>query len=204
VAAAVYYPDGEICEMNRPSRNPFADPRAFLRTALRGRRGFHLKAVDYSGPIIPVDVTSFVGFFISAGAVERVGYPDGRLFVYGEDGLYTLALSQSGGRILFAPDLRFDHDCRSIQDGRFRPLWKVYYYHRNLLMLYRRAAGPWFWPAMAVIGPRWLFKTRAHGGERRAFLALLGRAWRDGLAERAPVDHAEILALSRRGDRLSD
>ena len=35
LAAAVYYPDGHICEMNRPSRNPFWHKREFFAT-LRG------------------------------------------------------------------------------------------------------------------------------------------------------------------------
>ena len=203
VAAAVYYPDGGICEMNRPSRNPFWHARAFLRTALGGgRRGFHVSARDYDGPDMAVDVASFVGLFVSRAAVARVGYPDGSLFVYGDDGLYTLGLSRAGGRIRFAPQIRFEHDCSTFAGqkggagGQFRPLWKVYYYHRNLLLLYRLAAGRWFWLVMLVILPKWLMKIRAHSGQRRVFLRLLGRAVRDGLLHRTGVDHAAILALS--------
>ena len=101
VAAAVYFPDGEICEMNRPSRNPFWHWRVFVRTALGGagggggRSGFHITPAAYDGPGMAVDVASFVGLFISRGAIDRVGYPDGRLFVYGEDGLFTLGLSRA-------------------------------------------------------------------------------------------------------------
>ena len=198
VAAAVYYPDGEICEMNRPSRNPFRHRREFLRTLLGGGRGgFHIRPEDYTGPGKAIDVASFVGLFVSRAAVTRVGYPDGALFVYGEDGIYTLGLSQAGGRIRFEPSVRFEHDCSTFagQRGRFHPLWKVYYYHRNLLLLYRLAAGAWFWPAMLVILPKWLLKTRDHSGQRRVFLGLLGRAIRDGLRGRTDVDHAAVLAL---------
>lgn len=202
VAAAVYYPNGEICEMNRPSRNPFWHFREFARTALGGgRRGFHVSAGDYDGPGIAVDVASFVGLFVSRGAVERVGYPDGSLFVYGDDGLYTLGLSGAGGRIRFEPQVRFEHDCSTFagQRGRFRPLWKVYYYHRNLLMLYRLAAGAWFWPVMLVILPKWFSKVGDHSGQRGLFLRLLGRAVRDGVMRRTGVDHDAILALSGSG-----
>ena len=203
VAAAVYFPDGGICEMNRPSRNPFWHPEVFLRTVGLGggRGGFHLKPEAYEGPPQQIDVASFVGLFVSRAAVARVGYPDGRLFVYGEDGLYTLGLSAAGGRIGFLPDIRFEHDCRTLEDdGRFRPLWKVYYYHRNLLMLYRRAAGPvLFWPLLMVVLPKWLLKVRRHGGARRRFLALLGRAVNDGLRRRTGRDHAAVLALADEG-----
>ncbi|RLE20037.1 MAG: glycosyltransferase, partial [Actinobacteria bacterium] len=184
VAAAVYYPGGEICEMNRPSRNPFWHGTEFMRTLFGGRGGFHIRPDAYEGTGRAIDVASFVGLFISRAAVARVGYPDAKLFVYGEDGIYTLGLSRAGGRIRFEPAVRFEHDCSTFagQRGRFRPMWKVYYYHRNLLMLYRLAAGAWFWPVMLVILPKWLLKTRDHAGERRAFLSLMGRAIRDGLA----------------------
>ncbi|MGJ8598298.1 MAG: glycosyltransferase, partial [Sulfitobacter sp.] len=174
----------------------------FLKTLLRlgGRSGFHLDpaAYDTSAPIVPIDITSFVGFFIRAAAVEKIGYPDPSLFVYGDDGIYSLGLRRSGGRIGFLPQVRFDHDCSTLADaGRFRPLWKVYYYHRNLLILYRMAAGWMFWPLLLVILPKWILKARAHGGERAAFFRLLGRAVADGLRGRQDVTHADILALTQ-------
>ncbi|MGX9357546.1 glycosyltransferase [Roseobacteraceae bacterium S113] len=98
VAAAVYLPDGAIAEMNRPSRNPFWHGRAFWRTAARGRAGFHLGPEAYAGAApVPIDVTSFVGFFISRAGIARAGYPEADLFLYGDDGLYTLGLSKAGG-----------------------------------------------------------------------------------------------------------
>lgn len=200
VAAAVYYPDGAICEMNRPSRNPFWHGAEFRRTLLTlgGRGGFHVRPEDYAGPGRSIDVASFVGLFVSRDAIARVGYPDGRLFVYGEDGLYTLGLARAGGRLWFAPQVAFEHDCSTFagQRGRFRPLWKVYYYHRNLLLLYRLAAGWMFWPALLAVLPKWLLKVRDHSGERRIFLRLLAHAVADGLTGRTGRDHARILALA--------
>lgn len=200
LAAAVYYPDGDICEMNRPSRNPFWHWRTFLSSVRLGggRDGFHLspEAYEKTSAPTPIDVTSFVGLFLSREAVARAGYPDGRLFVYGEDGLYTLALSAAGGRIVLHPAIRFEHDCRTLgKDRRFRPLWKAYYYHRNLLVLYRMAAGPvLFWPLLMVILPKWLLKARHHPGVRGPFLRLILRAVRDGLGRRTGTDHAALVA----------
>lgn len=200
IAAAVYFPDGRICEMNRPSRNPFWEKGGIWRTLKGGRNGFHLKPAAYEATqIAPIDVTSFVGFFISRRGLEMAGLPDPGLFLYGDDGLYTLGLSAAGGRIGFDPNVRFDHACSTFDDaqrGRFKPLWKVYYYHRNLLMLYRMAAGWLFWPALLIVLPKWLSKARQHGGERGTFLRLLGHAIRDGLAQRTGVDHATVLAMS--------
>lgn len=200
-AAAVRHPDGRICDINRPSINPFWNRAAFLRTALGGgREGFHLCPADYADEagLRPVDAASFVGLFLSRAAIERVGYPDGRLFVYGDDVLYTLRLRAAGGRIAFDPGLHFEHDFSTIAAGerRFRPLWKSYYHHRNLLIVYREAAGWMFWPALVAVLPKWLSKVRHHSGERRVYLRLLGRAVRDGLSRRTGVDHAGVLAMA--------
>lgn len=197
IAAAVYFPDGKICEMNRPSRNPFWHLSIFLRTVRRvgGRSGFHLDPLDYqSDQPRAVDITSFVGFFISRAAIERIGYPDPGLFVYGDDGIYTLGLRQAGGQIAFQPTVQFEHDCSTFagQRGRFRPLWKVYYYHRNLLMLYRQASGWLFWPLLLVVLPKWILKIRDHAGERRVFLRLMRRAVWHGLCRRTAVEHAQV------------
>lgn len=195
IAAAVYYPDGQICPVNRPGHNSFARCRPF-----------HLPAAAYDGAVQAVDHATFVGLFVSRAAVARAGYPDGRLFLYGDDGLYTLKLSQAGGRIGFFPAIRFEHDCSTFcaRPGRFRPLWKAYYHHRNLLMVYRRAAGWKFWPLLAVIVPKWTLKVRHHPGERRDFLHLLGLALRDGMAGRTGTDHAALLARFGGAGRLND
>lgn len=200
-AAAVYHPDGRICDMNRPSINPFWHMRVLLRTILGGgRTGFHLGPADYAGRATRVvDGTSFVGLFVSRAAVSRVGYPDGRLFLYGDDVLYTLGLSRAGGCILFDPELRFEHDFSTMseEDRRFRPLWKSYYHYRNLLMVYRMASGPFFVLVFPAAALKWLLKLRHHTGERRAFLGYVLRALRDGVLRRTDRSHDEVVALAQ-------
>lgn len=200
IAAAVYFPDGRICEMNRPSRNPFWEKGGLWRLIKGGRNGFHISPLTYKGTAIdPIDVTSFVGFFISRQGLDLAGLPDPGLFLYGDDGLYTLGLSVAGGTIGFDPNMRFEHACSTFDDaqfGRFNPLWKVYYYHRNLLLLYRLAAGWMFWPALLVVLPKWISKTRYHRGARGLYLRLLMRSVRDGLAGHTNVDHDEVIKMS--------
>tara|TARA_R110002072_G_scaffold141386_7_gene286655 strand:+ start:3606 stop:4607 length:1002 start_codon:yes stop_codon:yes gene_type:complete len=208
-SAAVYHPDGRICDINRPSINPFWHRDVLWRTIKgtilgQGREGFHLNAADYTGTRqCPIDGGSFVGLFVSRAAVEAVGYPDGSLFIYGDDVLYTLGLRQAGGQILFDPAIRFEHDftTMTVEDKRFRPIWKVYYHYRNLLMVYRLAAGVWFWFVLPLVVVKWLLKVRFHKGEHLLYLGLLGRAIRDGLARRTSVAHARVLswATPRRG-----
>lgn len=204
IAAAVYFPDGRICEMNRPSRNPFWGWRDFLRTACMGRRGFHLGRETYRARTrTPIDIASFVGLFISRAGLARAGLPEPGLFLYGDDGLYTLGLRRAGGRMAFDPAIHFEHDCSTFaarQNGRFVPLWKIYYYHRNLLLLYRMAAGWMFWPVLPLVVAKWLCKARAHSGDRAVFLSLLMRALRDGLARRIDVPHAQVLGWALRAE----
>lgn len=205
IAAAVYEPDGAICEMNRPSRNPFWSARGFVSLVShvlrgRGRDGFHIPRAAYDADRpVAIDAASFVGLFLSRRALQLAGYPDARLFIYGDDVLYTLALSERGGRICFHPGIRFEHDFTTItaKGQRFVPLWKSYYHHRNLLIVYRRSAGWLFWPALLVVLPKWLMKVRHHQGERRAYLRLLGRAVADGLRTRLDATPAEIQASAR-------
>ena len=213
VAAAVYFPGGDICDINRPWRNPFWHPKVFWATALgtfsfglfgASRDAFHVVPADYAGDQPKaMDGASFVGLFLSRGAIARTGFPDPELYIYGDDVDYTLRLRAAGGRMAFWPGIRFEHDFSTFQGGtqRFRPLWKTYYHHRNLLIVYRQAAGLWFWALLPLVLPKWLLRTRHHAGERRVFLRLLALAIWHGLWRIKGVPHARILALSAVEDR---
>lgn len=199
--AAVRYPEGGICDMNRPWRNPFWHRDTFRDAFLKGREGFHLGPAAYDGDSPrPVDGGSFVGLFLSREALALAGLPDPALFIYGDDVIYTLTLSQRGGKLAFDPALRFAHDCYSVHGGAqvLRPLWKAYYFHRNLLQVYRKAAGPWFWPAMGMILPKWWLRARLYGDDTRHFRRILRRAVADGLRRRNTLSHAEVRALCAR------
>ncbi|MFC2970464.1 glycosyltransferase [Acidimangrovimonas pyrenivorans] len=203
VAAAVHFPDGRVCEMNRPSINPFWHPRAFLRGLRHGRDGYHIPYEAYDGDKpLPIDLTSFVGLFLSRRMIREVGLPEGRLFLYGDDVIYTLRLRRAGFFIDFEPRVRFEHACETFENDQFRvfrPLWKVYYTYRNGLMMYRKAAGPLFWALLPVVTTKWLLAARRyHGADRRAYMRLLRRAIRDAVRDRTDLSHDEVKALARR------
>ncbi|MCW1931509.1 glycosyltransferase [Pararhodobacter zhoushanensis] len=199
-AAAVRHPNGALCEMNRPTYNPFWHKGILLRTLLGGGRGaFHLGPEDFATPgLRAIDGASFVGFFVRAAAVQRRGYPDPALFLYGDDAIYTMGLTKAGHRLGFDPSVRFEHDSStySAADPRIKPLWKVYYYHRNLLILYRIATGLFFVPVLCLYLPRWLLRLRHHRGERGRFLRLFGLALIDGLRRRTDRARAEVLRIA--------
>ena len=205
VAAAVENPDGSICEMNRPSLNPFWHGRVLGRAILglsRGdKRGFHIPDAAYAPGAgqSEIDVASFVGFFVARRAVARIGLPDGGYFIYGDDVTYSLRLRRSGLRIVFDPGLRFAHHCGTLSvDLATRPLWKVYYLSRNGVQMTRWAAG-WFAPlAFGYYLAVWLRKARLYEpGERPLYRRLMWRGVRHGLAGRKGRD-ARAHALSGR------
>jgi GT2 family glycosyltransferase len=198
-AAAVYYPSGKLCELNRPTLNPFWNLRTFFGALFSGRKGFHVTDADFAGTATrPIDATSFVGFFVSRKTVDRVGYPDPNLFIYGDDVLYTLGIRRAGGTIAFDPTLRFEHDCESSRPGRkiYDPVWRAYYHHRNIIFVYRRAAGPLFWLVMPLILARWAMLPREYGDDAPAFRALLRRAIRDGFRNDTSASLADIRAIA--------
>ncbi len=196
-AAAVYYPDGRLCEMNRPSYNPFWHPRKLLRTALgvftgRARGAFHVTDSAYQGAeALPIDSSSFVGFFVRADWVRHLPLPEPGLFIYGDDVLYTLNLTKHGARHRFLPTVRFIHDCSTFQTARrgYHPLWKAYFTYRNGLLIYRMAAGVWFYPVALLKALLWLAAVRHYRNKRR-YLRLWWQAVRDGIRQdlsRAPT-----------------
>ena len=199
-AAAVYYPDGRLCEMNRPSYNPFWHPRKLLRTALgvftgRARGAFHVTDSAYQGAeALPIDSSSFVGFFVRADWVRRLPLPEPGLFIYGDDVLYTLNLTKHGARHRFLPTVRFIHDCSTFQTARrgYHPLWKAYFTYRNGLLIYRMAAGVWFYPVALLKALLWLAAVR-HYRNKRLYLRLWWQVVRDGIREDLSRDPAIII-----------
>lgn len=199
-AAAVYFPDGKICEMNRPSVNPFWNPKVFLRTLFKARDGYHVPYSVYEAQTpTPIDLTSFVGLFLSREMVAAQGYPDPGLFLYGDDVIYTLSLRRRGFRIQFDPRVRFEHDCSTFANDRqrvFQPLWKVYYAYRNGLMMYRAAAGILFWPLMLLVVVKWRLTAGRYGDQRAGYLRLWRRAVCDGVLRRTKATLADVQALA--------
>jgi GT2 family glycosyltransferase len=203
VAAAVRYPNGTLCEMNRPSINPFTDKRVFLRTLMsRSRDGYHIapQAYDASTPT-PIDQTSFVGLFIPRKCVEAIGYPDPNLFIYGDDVIYTISMRKAGFTIAFDPLIRFEHDCMTFNDDakrKFSPLWKAYYAYRNGLIMYRKASGPiFFWPLLCLVALKWTLSSNRYGSEKKQYFRILRAALRDGVLQDTRRSFDAVRALAK-------
>lgn len=190
VAAAVFYPNGTLCEMNRPSRNPFWHFGLFLRTLVQGSRaGFHLPDAAFVSHAkqMDIDVASFVGYFVHRDVMTTAGLPEGGLFIYGDDVLYSLRLRRAGFRMILMPAVRFEHDCGTMGQGFiYRPLWKIYYHCRNGVSIARQAAGPIVFPAALVYYTLVWWRRGRHyeAAERRLYTRMMWTGLRDGLLRR--------------------
>lgn len=188
VAAAVYLPNGQIAEMNRPGYNPFWYPKKIWATLTRGNRaGFKLPDSAYApeAGLAEIDNASFVGYLIARAGRQATGLPEGGLFIYGDDVLYSLRLRRAGQKLVFAPQVRFTHDCGSM-DANFvyRPLWKIYYHCRNGVAIARMAAGPLVFPlALCWYVLIWARRgRRCPAEERKLYRKMMWTGIRDGLA----------------------
>nr|WP_294916190.1 glycosyltransferase [uncultured Neokomagataea sp.] len=201
VAAAVYYPDQTICPMNRPGVNIFGSPFAIWDKLKKNQGALGLPDSAYAAAeSVEVSFSSFVGFFIRRSLVKSsIGLPDKDLFIYRDDSIYTLSLTKKGYKLLFAPDVRFVHDCATPSSGRrvYNPLWKAYYIIRNDMPFFKKISGMYF----GFLLPMLFFKSvRSTFFYRKpwSFLRVALVATWDGLRNDFSKSHKAVLELSER------
>lgn len=200
-AAAVYQPDGAICEMNRPSFNPFWHAEKFkavMRQMMRfqnPRQAFHITDQQYCAEqAVKIDSSSFVGLFMQRSWAEKMPTPDPRLFIYGDDILYTLNLTAAGGRHCFLPAVSFIHDTKTMAQSVqfYRPRWKSYFHYRNLMLIYRLAAGKWFYAVAALKIAQWSFSCLRHR-QGWALMTIIWQASYAGITRNLSASPQEII-----------
>jgi len=196
VAAAVYTPAGDICEVNRPGLNPFTKSSGILKAVFGGRKALHVDDGAYRSEPSDVDTVSFVGYFVRGDLIANgLGYPRGEFFIYSDDQLYSTEVRRLGWRNLFVPEIEYCHDTASKSDaGYFSPVWKVYFLYRNNIEFYRAMAGRWFPMVMVLKLPAWVLRVR-HYPNRRCYLRMLRIGVADGVRRRFDRDLAEVQSL---------
>lgn len=102
-ALKVTYPDGGMCQMNRPGTNVLdKNPLTYFG------RDFH---ISESSNECLVDFASYTGLLLRSDTVASVGLVSKQFFVYSDDTYYTLSISSKIGKILYCPQFRLIHDC---------------------------------------------------------------------------------------------
>lgn len=199
VAAAVYLPNGDIAEMNRPSVNPFHSLTQFVKTAVKGRMGFHISDQCYQQQQnTEIDYSSFVGFFVRTNAIKQyLGLPRKELFIYADDIIYTFGIRQNHLRHIFAPSVQFVHDCVTLVNQKpiYSPLWKAFYTYRNGLELYRIISGKLFFLIALFKIAKWLTNARFYQ-DYPSYLKITLLAVKDGMLRDFSRSHTNILKIS--------
>lgn len=199
VAAAVYLPSGAISEMNRPGFNPFANWRMIFSTAFKGRMGFHAGDALYAATKpVDIDASSFVGCFLRTSAIRSsLGLPRKELFIYADDIIYTFGIKQKGMRHVFAPNLKFTHDCGTLfnQQDIYKPLWRAFYTYRNRLEMYRVFSDKWFPLIFLLKVPAWFLKFKYYEN-KILFLRVVWLAVRDNLYRDFSRSHENVVKLT--------
>lgn len=77
--------------------------RVWRKTRLR-----NIRRHRWRGGTIDVESGYYGGLFCHRGLLQRAGYPDTRLFLYGDDIEYTLRMREKGIRIRLVPDIEID------------------------------------------------------------------------------------------------
>jgi GT2 family glycosyltransferase len=183
--SAVYYPTGEICDMNVPGYHPFKDSKQIKNTIIKGAEAFHIHRDYYKKDgLKEVDFASFVGLFFRKEVVDSIGYPDKEWFIYGDDLDYTFLMTKNGFSICFDPSLIFIHDCETVQNGKkiYNPMWKAYFTYRNGLIIYRKLSGNLFPLVVVFKSMQWFLNFRFYK-EKIKYIKLTFIAIFDGIKQ---------------------
>ena len=99
---------------------------------------------DFSRPT-DVKSCSFVGFIARKSLlVSKLELFPRNFFIYFDDVFYTNILSQCNGSILFHPELVFTHRVNFRKAHSIQPVWKTYFYVRNMFAFYRSYCPRWY------------------------------------------------------------
>ncbi len=103
--------------------------------------------VEDMGEVEQIDADGFVGTLFPGRVVDEIGFPDGGLFIYGDDTEYTTRIRQKH-RIYLIKDAVIDHNDPPVVNAVFGPqtYWKLYYTLRNKILIakkYNAGIGKW-------------------------------------------------------------
>lgn len=88
---------------------------------------------DYNKDFFEVDLLSYVGSFINALALKKVGLANPNYFIFFDDTEHSMRLKKYGS-ILCVPSIKIEHDTISTNLASSNVItinWKDYYWHRN-------------------------------------------------------------------------
>jgi rhamnopyranosyl-N-acetylglucosaminyl-diphospho-decaprenol beta-1,3/1,4-galactofuranosyltransferase len=96
---------------------------------------------EYRDEMVPLDIGSFVGFLVSASALDRVGLPDPDFFLAYDDTEFSLRLRKAGLSLWLVPSSIVDHMRCSEARLRSSEFGSKHYFNiRNRIVVKKRYA----------------------------------------------------------------
>lgn len=88
--------------------------------------------INEQNECIKIEIDAFVGPLIKTKVIRNIGFPEGKLFIYGDDKEYTYRITRKYNMFLIR-DAIINHRDDVTMDGKVnaKGLWKEYYHFRN-------------------------------------------------------------------------
>ncbi|MGG7178109.1 glycosyltransferase [Clostridium paraputrificum] len=139
-----------------------------------------------------IQCNAFVGPLFPKEIVDKIGYPNKDLFIYGDDTEYTYRAFYNGFNGYLIKDAIINHQDPPKVENKLSPSawWKEYYMFRNKFFFVNEFADNWFYK---IIGKAMIIYEvvkkciaasikRAYRGYRKLRLGILLKCLRDGLS----------------------
>lgn len=95
--------------------------------------------------VTQIDTCSFVGPLISKKAVDGIGFPDGTLFIYGDDTEYIYRIRQKFDVFLIKKAVMYHKDPPQTNvSEQWNGWWKEYYLYRNKIIFIDKYSKNYF------------------------------------------------------------
>ena len=103
------------------------------------KREVPVPETEYEKPFFLCDIASFCGMVVSKRAVSRIGFPEGRYFLWYDDTEYSLRISKESP-IMNWNKAVIDHRA-PMESGSYVAGWKEYYGIRNRICMAKKHYG---------------------------------------------------------------
>ncbi len=161
--------------------------------------------VEEMKPVEVIDADAFVGPLIPRHVVEELGYPDGGMFIYGDDTEYTTRIHRKYEIYLIKAAVIDHNDPPAGQTG-FKPetYWKLYYNIRNRVLIankYNRGVekllGIFYMTCELLRQVAYSILRKGLGGYRLLRISCVSRGFYDGIRgmEGKTIDPTEFIKI---------
>jgi GT2 family glycosyltransferase len=113
-----FYNDALTYNLSNPLRNIWNDIAGEKEFK---SKYFHAVGITFEGPIM------------HRSLVEKIGFPEKKFFIYGDDTEYFIRASKAGADIVVVCDARLNRKLAAAPHERFN--WKHYYFVRNIIAI---------------------------------------------------------------------